>query len=69
MKTGINEPLRLFDQATDWTGQQLHERIQLSAQTLYVHGYLTGRQHQHIRNTLQADIDTAGERRAQAIVK
>ncbi|MEZ5688725.1 MAG: hypothetical protein R3E21_08100 [Caenibius sp.] len=64
MKTGISDPLRLFDLATDWTGQQLHERIGLCTSMLYVQGYLTGRQHQHIRNTLLADLDRAGELRA-----
>ena len=42
----------LLEPATDWTNQELHQRLKSAAEALYVHGYLTRAEYGRVQNEL-----------------
>ena len=52
-------PQILLGQATDWTGQTYHERLQECATALYTHGYILPLDYDRIRNRLTLDYQSA----------
>ena len=54
----------LLEPAMDWTNQQLHQRLKLAADALYLHGYLTKPEFHGIDNALSKDIAEARNAKA-----